>query len=285
MELLEKIAIENALAELTFKCPFEHDPDEAQELENKIPPDHKNKSDILGRAIKSERIKETSVNEDYLVQAKQEKGGGTVKVEKIGFSPHHLIPGNEIWNNKNGAHPLLAWVHKNAEGSKVNGDIGYVNNSKYNGLDLPSHHKFSLIADWGVNEKIQYDYAKEAMEAAGSRQFHDAHKAYSDMVWNALVKISEKLKVVEKNGKCPEGRKNCPLENPEDNKYDPPYLVRDQLRQISKRLKGRLTKDRKSWQNPLVTSRFALMYSEDIKEKEAKEKLEKARALMGSPTQ
>jgi hypothetical protein len=206
MEMLEIIALALAFGGEEFKCPFEHRPLKARE--NKIPPQHANKSGILGTAIKKERIKERTADSAYLAQRKEEKGGGEVKVTKYGYSPHHIIPGNEIWNKEGGdSHPIRAWIDKETTGSKVNGDIGYINNAKYNGIDLPSHHKFSRIADWSASEEMQYDYAKGAMDAAAedgaeSRQFHDSHKAYSDMVWKALEKNNVRLNMLAKEGKC-----------------------------------------------------------------------------------
>ena len=106
-----------------------------------------------------------------------ELADGSVR-DKFGFSPHHLIPGNEIWNNK--GHPLHEWIHKDK--GKVKGDIGYINNAKYNGIDLPSNYKFS---SWSEAVSDQVSYAFAAMEAdSKKRQFHDAPRYRTNpFVW------------------------------------------------------------------------------------------------------
>jgi|GEM_PF-3832528 len=267
-ELLEKIAVEHAG---DFDCPFEHQPEPRTE-KNEIPPDHSNSSNVLGAALSGEshHLKTIKINPPLnLIK------GGTC--DEFGFSPHHLIPGNEIWNNK--GHPLHAWVHKTAKGSKVKGDIGYINNAKYNGVDLPSNYKFS---GWAASVGDQAAYANAAMKADPKmRQFHDAHKAYSDMVWNALEKISKKLDQMEDSKGC--GDKNCPLNRSKP--YDPPYGILRQLKQVAGRLKSKVYGNSDKWQAPLFTSRFALMYKTKGKTQEqARQELSKLRDEMGRPT-
>jgi hypothetical protein len=196
------------------------------------------------------------------------------KIDKVGYAAHHLIPGNEMWNDK--GHPLHEWIH--AAKGKVKGDIGYENNHCYNGIDLPSHF---LVSGWGGMSK-QEGYAYAAMTAdTKKRQFHDAHKAYSDLVWNALVKIAEKLDALVKSKGC--GKRNCPAGG--GKKYDPPYQVLPQLINVATRLRGRVWGPVSMWKPPIMTSRFALMYKNGgIDQEEAREKLAKMREEMGSPT-
>lgn len=266
-EILEKIAVELAGE---FKCPFNHAPEPHNE-KNKIPPSSPNSSGVLGTALLGESHHLKTIN---IVPPLKLTNGSTK--DKFGFSPHHLIPGNEMWNNK--GHPLHAWVHKSVE-NKVKGDIGYVNNASYNGIDLPSHYLFS---GWTTAVADQAAYAFAAMEAdTKKRQFHDAHKAYSDMVWKALEKISKKLDKMEEDKGC--GKKNCPLSLTKP--YDPPYGVLGQLKKVAARLKGKVYGDSDDWQAPLFTSRFALMYKSGGKTQEqARQELAKLRDDMGSPT-
>jgi hypothetical protein len=268
-ELLEKIAVTLAPND-EFECPFDHRSPEHNK-KNKIPPAKRNSSGSLKRALKGESHHLTTIN---ISPPFKLKDGSTL--DKFGFSPHHLLPGNELWNNK--GHPLHAWIHKDVE-NKVKGDIGYINNAKYNGVDLPGHHMFS---GWSAAVADQAGYAFAAMQAdTKHRQFHDAHKAYSDMVWNALEKISKKLDSMEEKKGC--GKKNCPLEKSKP--YDPPYLVLEQLKGVARRLKRKVYGDSKDWQAPLMTSRFAQMYKSGGQSQElARQELSKLRDKMGRPT-
>ncbi|MEJ2076252.1 MAG: hypothetical protein P8X79_22650 [Reinekea sp.] len=135
----------------------------------------------------------------------------------------------------------------------------------------------------------QYEYAKGAMDQEGGRQFHDSHKAYSDMVWKALSKIEAKMQEITESGKCPEGDEDCPLNKADGNtiKYDPPYKLLAQLKNNAKRLRIRLTQKPETWESPLVTSRFSLMYAENMKadaQEKAEQILSKDRDKMGRPT-
>lgn len=269
-EILESIAVSLAFGEGEMKCPFSHEPVKHTQ-NNKIPPDHGNSSGTLGRALKAEshHVKTLGLNPPFAIST-----GGTCA--KAGFSPHHLIPGNEMWNNK--GQPLHAWIHAKVE-NKVKGDIGYINNAKYNGLDLPSHHMF---AGWAVAAADQPGYAFAAMTAdPKTRQFHDAHKAYSDMAWKALEKIAAKLdNMVEMKG-C--GKKHCPAERSKP--FDPPYGVLPQLRAVASRLKAKLWGSPDGWQPPIITSRFALLYKEGGRDQEeARKELSRFRDQMGRPT-
>ena len=120
------------------------------------------------------------------------------------------------------------------------------------------------------------------MSADGKkRQFHDAHKAYSDLVWNALVKIAEKLDRIVKAKGC--GDPKCSASGTK--KYDPPYEVKDQLYGVASRLRGNIWGPVSKWRAPIMTSRFALMYKNGgLTQEEAREALAEMREQMGSPT-
>jgi hypothetical protein len=254
-------------------CPFPHSPREHNK-ENKIPPDDKNSGSVLGGDLEGEthHLVRSDIKPPYAITAAH-------LVDKVGYMAHHLIPGNEIWNKK--THPLHAWIHKK-EAEKVKGDIGYKNNFAYNGVDLPSHY---LVGGWGgleVRVGVQEGYAYAAMAAdSKKRQFHDAHKAYSDMVWNSLEKISTKLdNIVAKKG-CGDPQCSGTKEEP----YDPPYGVFAQLKGVASRLRGMLWGAPSEWKAPVMTSRFALMYKDGgMTQEQARKALADLRVQMGSPT-
>lgn len=266
-EFYEKIAIAVAFGDDDLKCPFPHRPP-IQREENKIPPEVENSSGRLGRALGSNRIDAASIRPPFECK----KG---LKADTAGFSPHHLIPGNEIWNDK--GHPLHAWIHERVE-NKVTGDIGYLNDSAINGVDLPSNRKFP--ASWGsANPSDQRGYAFAAMNAVGEmRQFHDSHKAYSAFVWNVLVKVSKWLDSIEGRAQgC--GKKNCPAAKQKP--YEPPYGVVGILEKTASRLRNRVVGHKSTWRMPTYTSRFARMYSRNFKNQDrARRQLSKARKLL-----
>ena len=274
MELLEKIAVAIAFGDEDFDCPFPHKPKD-HKLKNKIPPENANNATTLAGNLKGETHHVTLVT----INPPLELSTGAEHA-KFGFSAHHLIPGNEIWNDK--GHPLHDWIHKDK--GKVKGDIGYENNAATNGVDLPSSKRFKDGGTpWSATvgpDQLSYSYAAMAADTK-MRQFHDAHKAYSDMVWNALVKISEKLDDLEEKKGC--GNKNCPLNRSKP--YEPPYFLRERLIGVADRLRMKLWGDPKKWQAPLFTSRFALMYKIQGKDQEkARQKLSNLRDKMGRPT-
>jgi len=271
MELLESISIDIAFGDDKFECPFSHRPEEHNE-KNEVPPACSNSSSVLGTSLKTE----SSRIETIKLSVPLTLSNGN-KRDTVGFSPHHLIPGNEIWKKKK--HPLHAWIQKDVK-KKVKGDIGYINNRKHNGVDLPSHHKFS---GWSAaKDGDQLAYAIAAMSAdTKQRQFHDAHKAYSDMVWKSLEKISTKLDEIVDSKGC--GDKNCPGEKSAP--YDPPYEVLPQLKRVASRLRDKLTGDPAKWQAPVMTSRFGVLYQSGGKDQEvARQKLSAQRDQMGRPT-
>src|SRR5450631_4462198 len=136
MEVMEQIAVELTFGGDEFKCPFPHSP-RKHTKKNEIPPEVENSGDKLGAKLEgsSHHLETAKISPPFEIAP-------TVKIDVVGYAANHVIPGNEIWNDK--GHPLHAWVHKRVE-DKVKGDIKYINNESYNGVDLPSHF---LIPGW-----------------------------------------------------------------------------------------------------------------------------------------
>lgn len=268
MELNELVNVV-AAADTELKCPFPHFSEEWPI--NKIPPPETvNDADKLSNARKGDTDRRTELTLDPPIDL-----GGGKESNVAGFSAHHLIPGNEIWNDK--GHPLHAWAAEKAKGSHVKGDIGYDTNCAGNGLDLPSN---KAIDGWsGQNPAVQLEYALAAMAVDhGKRQFHDSHKAYSEFVWNVLEKVAAKI-ANQAGQPCPEKRKNCGGEGEE--KWDPPLGLVGRLHNVATRLKVHLRGEPTTWQAPVMTSRFAMMFAETgLSQAEAREKLREARKKM-----
>lgn len=270
MQVIEPIAVAISGVE-DMECPFPHAP-ETHDRKNEIPPEVKNSGDVLGDKLEGEthHRKTATIRPPYAISS-------TDTIDKVGYSAHHLIPGNEMWNDK--GHPLHAWIHK-SKGNQVKGDIGYVNNEAFNGFDLPSQY---LIDGWtSLSASVQEGYAYAAMAAdKKERQFHDAHKAYSDMVWTALDKISAKLDAIVQAKGC--GDVDCA--GTKQKPYDPPYKVLGQLEGVTGRLRKMLWGPPDKWKAPVMTSRFALMYkSGGMTQEQARQDLSEMRDKMGRPT-
>jgi hypothetical protein len=249
MELLELISAPTE-TDHRWNCPFPHVRDEWKP--NKIPPpEDVNDADKLSRNMG--RSAAVPAAELPLVQAVALRQG--VEAMTVGLSAHHVIPGNEIWNDK--GHPLHAWIAKDAKGSRVRGDIGFDTNCEENGIYLPSNKK---VPDWGQQAPdTQLQYATAAMSIEGNeRQFHDSHKAYSEFVWNVLEKIAAKIDRHAGGKGC--GHQDCGGRGNE--KYAPPIGVLARLLSITERIKPRLCGAPATWRLPIMTSRFAMMYCE-----------------------
>ncbi|MEJ2065835.1 MAG: hypothetical protein P8X74_21580, partial [Reinekea sp.] len=114
METLEDIALGIAFGDREFKCPFDHKPRRNKE-KNEIPPDYENDSTPLGKALADVGERIDTLQMDAPIQSmtkeKNDQPSEPIAVTQYGYSPHHLIPGNEIWNRKDGRiHPLLKWI-------------------------------------------------------------------------------------------------------------------------------------------------------------------------------
>jgi hypothetical protein len=241
------------------ECPFDHRPGK-HDKENELPPpstvnDAKKLSDALDD--ESKHLENIPI---------RFKVGGTLRKSEAQYTAHHLIPGNETWpESKN---QLRKWIDKTK--GKVKGDIGYKVNAASNGVDLPGH---SAVSTWSSSsEAYQDQYAFAAMEAdKKARQFHDRHAAYSDFAAACLDKIAVKLDAREPNLGC--GDEDC--EGNTGPKYNPPYGLLERIHALAARLESFLHGSWKGWKKPIMTSRFALMYAEDLTQDEARGQLQR----------
>lgn len=215
-------------------CPFEHEPVE-HDMENVLPPpETKNDATKLSEALDAASL--------HLETMDIEVDG---RPERVHFSAHHLLPGNESWPKTQ----LKKWIDK--RDGHVCGDVGYDVNEADNGVDLPSH----VAASSWVSPGFQGQYAFAAMLADGQgRQFHDRHNAYSGFVVKVLDRIAATLDSKETPG-C--GKRNCG--GGKQKPFDPPYGLVNRIRALAGRLRPRLLGGSDTWEAPIMTSRFALM--------------------------
>lgn len=225
------------------ECPFDHE-ETQHDRENVLPPPStKNNATTLSNNLDGKSL--------HLPPAPVTLFNGSKSMAK--YTAHHLVPGNESWPKSD----LHKWIDK--EKGHIKGDIGYDVNNYRNGVDLPGN---SYIDGWSAKvPNFQTDYAFTSMEAdTDHRQFHDRHAAYSDFVIQALNKIAAKLDA-RKNNSHGCGKKNCPG-NKAAKPFDPPYNVLDLLYQVADRMKGKLVCSFSQWKEPIITSRFAMMYKD-----------------------
>jgi hypothetical protein len=124
--------------------------------------------------------------------------------------------------------------------------------------------------DAGRSEEFQIRYAFAAMEADNrTRQFHDAHEAYSDFVTQVLDKIAAKLENKESNGNLGCGSTSCPADKAKK-KYPTPHKLLPRLYATSQRLSRYLWGHQSKWRKPIMTSKYALMFkNQSLTHKEA----------------
>ncbi len=238
-----------------WKCPFEHRPKEHNKKNELYPPPDVNNATKLSAALDTDSKHLENIPIDFTCRNKKYN-------EEAQFTAHHLIPGNESWPPSKTQ--LYKWVDKR-EGH-IKGDIGYNVNGAENGVDLPGH---SAAPSW-TDQQFQTKYAFACMEAdRKNRQFHDRHPAYSDFVVNVLNKIAAKLDKGTPTPGC--GKKNCGGGG--EKPYDPPYELNKRLACVAERLESHLVGSWKKWRKPVMTSRFALMYKDNLTQKEAREQL------------
>lgn len=241
------------------ECPFDHFPGKHDKVNELPPPTTVNDADKLSRALDAESRHLENIPIRFKVGASRHKS-------EAQYTAHHLIPGNETWpDSKN---QLRKWIDKTK--GKVKGDIGYKVNAASNGVDLPGHSAEPAWSSKG--EAFQDQYAFAAMEADKKmRQFHDRHPAYSDFAAACLDKIGVKLDKREPNLGC--GDEDC--EGATGPKYNPPYQLLERIHGVAARLESYVSGSWKQWRKPVMTSRFALMYSEDLTQDEARGALQR----------
>lgn len=135
---------------------------------------------------------------------------------------HHCIPGEASMAKVPALHKFM----REGGPADYESDIGYDINDAANGVWLPGNYavrdgnpEFNKKTWTLQTPKFQLDYVKLAMNKAGGKMFHDAHRTYNTRVKDTLLSIANKL-AKPKKGKCPV------CEEPEK-KGRPPYgLVR-----------------------------------------------------------
>jgi hypothetical protein len=267
-ELAEPVAIAFASDE-EWDCPFSHAKKKPDEVDNVMPPvdgKDKNDADKLGKNLDAEYAGMETIEIGL-------KMGSVTRKLDVQYTPHHVVPGNETWPDTK----LLEWVDKSK--GTINGDIGYDVNAANNGIDLPGIHGLSEGAWRGDAFQMKYAFAAMA-SSAPKRQFHDRHNAYSSFVVNALDAIAEKI-----TAKGPDAMPGCSNKNcggKKEKPYDPPFDLNTRINAVALRLKGKLQGVESTWQLPLFTSRFGLMYKmQPMTQEEARAALREAREALG----
>lgn len=222
-----------------WQCPFDHSPRTHNEQNTLPPPSTENNAKTLSDNLDADSKSVATMKVRF--QANNKK-----YVEDVQFTAHHLVPGNECWPSSE----LYKWIDDRK--GHICADIGYDVNGASNGVDLPGH---TAASAWS-NPNFQMRYAFSAIIAdRKKRQFHDRHAAYSDFVVKVLDKIATKLEVHPLPG-C--GKKHCGGSKAKP--YDPPYSLLPRLVSVALRLEGKVTGDSRKWREPIMTSRFALMF-------------------------
>ena len=242
-------------------CPFPHN-NRVVNRTNHL----KNSSDSLKRKLATESAKGTELHLPHIKKTTSDLGSQDSNDNIVKYNPHHIFPGNASWPETD----LLVWIDKDADGSKVNGNIGYDVNAYYNGIDLPSSN--NLRGNWtGRGEKFQNDYSIAAMKAdSKTRQFHDSHTAYSDFAKEVLDKIAAKIKLdLTPDRGC--GDPKCSAKSNEP--YPPPIGINSRINSASRRLANKLHGSSRYWKLPIMTSKFSLIFKTKMSHADAVEKL------------
>ncbi|MFK8017514.1 MAG: AHH domain-containing protein [Gammaproteobacteria bacterium] len=248
-----------------WECPFPHNPRKHDRV-NVIPdPSTANNAGKLSDNLDEESANNSSVTvksvPDLLPVSTAASGN---KNHLALFVAHHLVPGNESWPTSE----LYKWVDKRK--GHIKGDIGYDVNSAVNGVDLPSS---KAAGGWSARSPgFQRKYAFACMACdTRVRQFHDRHPAYSDFVIATLDKVAAKLDA------RPSRDMGCDDEDCFAGKkkpFAPPYALNGRLASIAGRMRRKLYGDPRRWKQPIMTSRFALMYKKQgLDQKQAREQL------------
>jgi hypothetical protein len=197
---------------------------------------------------------------------------GTIPVM---YGAHHLIPGNDGMVKSD----LYQGGHLGPVDDGPHADnVGYNINSSNNGMWLPGN--YAVRAKKGKRQKswssttpaFQKAYAYVAMLDSG-RQFHDAHKDYSDVVRRALSDLADLVEEMDAEG--------CPACGEGSKKADPPYHLNSRLNAVSQYLAKFLRRAPRYWKDPMFTSDWARDYKEYVAKEgglsEARKQIEKLR--------
>jgi hypothetical protein len=267
-ELVEPVDIAFA-SDDPWNCPFSHAKKKPPPIDNVMPPvDGKEKNDsiLLGKNLDGQNAGMEIIEIGLKIANKAKKFD-------VQYTPHHLIPGNETWPKTK----LLDWVDESK--GTINGDIGYDVNHAANGVDLPGVHGLS-DGFWSASgQAFQSRYAFAAMAcSAPKRQFHDRHNTYSRFVVNALDAVAAKIKP---KGQTTPGCGDEKCGGSKKKPYDPPFGLVDRVNNIAGRLRTKLQGEEPTWEMPIFTSRFAVMFkTQPMTQERARELLREAREEM-----
>jgi hypothetical protein len=191
------------------------------------------------------------------------------------YGAHHLIPGNDGLAKSD----LYQGGHLGPEDNGPDPkNVGYNINSSNNGMWLPGN--YAVRGKKGTRQKTWTDtpaafqkaYAFVAMLDT-KRQFHDAHKDYSDVVRRALSELADLVDEMDKDG--------CPACGSGSKKSDPPYHLNSRLNAVSQHLQKVLRRAPRYWKDPMFTSDWAREYKAFVAEEGgldgARAKIEKLR--------
>lgn len=245
-ELLESIAVPKGSDK---PCPFPHYPVRL-DLKNNWNNDSTELADNLDDASKSNfELHLPMLRETTFMMGPNAGRGYTCT-----YNPHHILPGGASWPKTT----LKKWAEKTK--GHVRGNIEYDVNCYENGIDLPSSNAFrgNWTAEAGRTANFQRNYAFAAMQAdTRTRQFHDAHKAYSAFATKVMNKVSSKL------DERPAREMGCDDEDCQAGKkrpFAPPIGLRARIHAVSGRLSRYLWGHPSKWRKPIFTSRFAIMF-------------------------
>lgn len=253
-----------------WTCPFDHNGRPRKKLQNVMPPvDGKETNDSikLGKNLDAQNAGKE------IIEIGLKIGNAKPRKLDVQYTPHHLIPGNETWPKTK----LLEWVDEDK--GTITGDIGYDINAATNGIDLPGVHGLGDGVWSASGQAFQAKYAFAAMACSSpKRQFHDRHNTYSRFVVNALDAIAAKIK--PKGLKVPGcGADECGANQKKP--YPPPYGLISRLEGVAGRLATKLQGEEPTWEMPIFTSRFAVMFkTQPMTQERARELLREAREEM-----
>lgn len=285
MELAEPIAI-GVVNEWRGKCPFPHK--KSEKVENDLTKDSKKLGTALDKGystrlwivegdeykpkkqqvlkVKYPRTEIFTGRPPNKHQAKVEFLDDGDEYAPYSGAAHHLIPTYASFKK---ATRLMKYVK---QGSIISGDIGYDVNGAQNGIWLPTSTAFGrmlkakLITVQGKKAGTSFSRLspdtkqlyKEAVMKKTSRQFHDAHPAYSQFVLGILRKLTLHMTNLQVKLDC----KKCEEIKNNDKKVKPPYGLVDRLNSVGGRLRGKLTGGARGWRAPIFTSTSAKDYSD-----------------------
>ena len=168
------------------------------------------------------------------------------------YGAHHLIPGNDAMKKSDLYTNKRLGPNDNGADAK---NIGYNINSGNNGYWLPGNY---AVRPWkGIDGEFQKAYAFLAMHDA-KRQFHDAHKPFSEYIRNELNDLDKLVEHMEKKG-CPVCKKGA-------DKDEPNYHLNSRLNAISSHIMMSIGPALAEWKIPALTSSWCELYVEYVAE-------------------